>query len=77
MFPGIATVIGWQSCEHPAPVFEGDVLSFHHTLLQERRPAGHHGRLMALRVEVDAERSYDGSTEIERVLDWVLVTWGG
>jgi hypothetical protein len=49
-FPGTAAVLGWQACDHPAPVFEEDVLTFHHTLLAER-PSGS-GRLRALRVEV-------------------------
>lgn len=71
LFPDIATVVGWQSCDHLAPVFEEDVLSFNHTLL-ETRPAGS-GQLRALRVEVDAERR-DGS--VESVLDWRLVSWG-
>lgn len=71
MLPDTGTVLGWQSCDHPAPVFEEDVLSFHHTVLDER-PSGS-GRLRAVRVEVDAERS-DGSTDT--VLDWRLVTWG-
>ncbi|TDD03333.1 acyl dehydratase [Saccharopolyspora terrae] len=26
---GVATVVGWRSCDHLAPVFEGDVLDFH------------------------------------------------
>jgi len=71
LLPDTGTVVGWQSCDHPAPVFEEDVLSFHHTVLDER-PSGS-GRLRAIRVEVDAERS-DGSTD--PVLDWRLVTWG-
>lgn len=71
MQPGTGTVVGWQSCEHPSPVFEEDILSFHHTVLDER-PSGS-GRLRAIRIEVDAERS-DGS--IDAVLDWRLVTWG-
>jgi len=71
MLPDTGTVLGWQACDHPAPVFEEDVLSFHHTVLDER-PSGS-GRLRAVRVEVDAERA-DSSTEA--VLDWRVVTWG-
>ena len=52
-------------------MYEEDVLTFHHTVLGER--AAGSGRLRAIRVQVDAERS-DGSTDI--VLDWVLVTFG-
>jgi 2-methylfumaryl-CoA hydratase len=28
MFPGIVTTLGWHACEHPEPVFEGDLLEF-------------------------------------------------
>jgi acyl dehydratase len=31
MVAALATVIGWRSCDHLAPVFEGDVLEFHLT----------------------------------------------
>ena len=70
MMPGTATVVGWQSCDHLAPVYEEDVLAFHHTLLDER-PVGD-GRLRAVRVEVDADR--DG--EPTPVLDWRTIVWG-
>jgi acyl dehydratase len=69
--PGTATVLGWQSCDHPGPVFEGDVLSCRHSLLDEQEAAG--GRLRAVLTEVTAER--DG-TDAGPVLDWRLVTWG-
>lgn len=69
--PGTATVLGWQSCDHPGPVFEDDVLSCRHTLLDEQAVAG--GRLRAVRTEVSAER--DGE-DVGPVLDWRLVTWG-
>ena len=69
LLPDTATVLGWQSCDHPAPVFENDVLSFRHTLLDEQPVA--EGRLRAFRTEVDAERT-NGSTQT--VLDWRHVT---
>ena len=69
--PGTATVLGWQSCDHPGPVFEGDVLSCRHSLLEEQEAVG--GRLRAVLTEVTAER--DG-TDAGPVLDWRLVTWG-
>ncbi|MCH2412164.1 MAG: hypothetical protein MK189_04245 [Acidimicrobiales bacterium] len=69
--PGTATVLGWQSCDHPGPVFEGDVLACRHTLLDEQEVAG--GRLRAVRTEVSADR---GGADAGPVLDWRLVTWG-
>ena len=71
MFPDTATVLGWQACDHLAPVFEKDVLGFHHTLLDEQPTAG--GRLRAIQVEVDAQ---GGDAPPRPVLDWRVVTWG-
>ncbi len=71
LLPDTATVLGWQSCSHPAPVFENDVLSFQHTLLGEYSSSG--GRLRAIQVEVDAERV---NQVTEQVLDLRVVTWG-
>ena len=70
MMPGTATIVGWQSCDHLAPVYEEDVLAFHHTLLDERSVGA--GRLRAVRVEVDTDR--DG--EPTPVLDWRTIVWG-
>ena len=63
---GMATVVAWGYCNHTGPVFEGDLLSFTHTLLGEV-PAGQ-GRLRAVRAEATAHRE-DGPAH---VLDWTL-----
>ena len=63
---GMATVVSWGYCNHTGPVFEGDLLSFSHTLLGEI-PAGQ-GRVRAVRTEATAQR--DG--EPAHVLDWTL-----
>ncbi|MCY3785901.1 MAG: hypothetical protein OXG47_04140 [bacterium] len=63
---GMATVVAWGYCDHTGPVFEGDLLSFSHTLLGET-PAGQ-GRLRSVRTEATAHR-HDGGA---RVLDWTL-----
>ena len=63
---GMATVVAWGYCNHTGPVFEGDLLSFSHTLLGEV-PAGQ-GRLRAVRSEATAHRD-DGPAH---VLDWTL-----
>ncbi len=65
MIPDIATVIGWHSCDHTGPVFEGDLLSSTHTLIAEQAVAG--GRLRAFRTIVRAHRGDD----VVDVLDWV------
>ena len=63
---GMATVVAWGYCNHTGPVFEGDLLSFTHTLLGET-PAGQ-GRVRAVRAEATAHRD-DGPAH---VLDWTL-----
>lgn len=34
--PGHATIAAWHACNHVGPAFEGDLLSFDHTLLDEQ-----------------------------------------
>jgi acyl dehydratase len=69
LMPSTATVLGWHSCDHTGPVFEGDLLECNATLDAEL-PAGG-GRLAAFTVMVEAER--DG--ERHAVLDWKPVLW--
>ena len=66
VLPGMATVVGWHGCDHTGPAFEGDLLSFQHTLI-EIAPAGN-GRAFAIRIEGFAHRDEDS-----KVLDWTLV----
>ncbi len=55
MLPGLATVVGWDGCDHLGPVFESDRLAFRHRLVGALDlPAG---RL--LRFEVRASRDGD------------------
>jgi len=67
VLPGMATVVGWHGCDHTGPAFEGDLLSFQHTLL-DVAPAGS-GRAFAVRTEGTAHRA-DGDAH---VLDWTLI----
>ena len=64
---GMATVVGWHACDHTAPAFEGDQVSFRHTLL-DTAPAGR-GRAFAVQVEGFAHRS----DESEKILDWTVI----
>lgn len=69
ILPNLVTILGWQHCNHLAPVFEGDVLRS--TIALERTealPRG--GGLVTLSTQVAAQRA-DGSTD--GVLDWRLV----
>lgn len=67
VLPGMATVVGWHGCDHTGPAFEGDQVSFRHTLL-DTAPAGT-GRLFAVQVEGFAHRS----EEPDKILDWTVI----
>jgi acyl dehydratase len=62
---GFATVLGWLSCDHVAPVFEGDLLACAHTLISKHPVAN--GLVRQLRTQVFAHRP-DGDPTL--VLDW-------
>jgi acyl dehydratase len=69
--PNLVTLLAWRSCDHTAPVFEGDVLR---TELEVagRHPRSGGGGLVDLRALVYAERvpgSEDEGEEVQ-VLDW-------
>lgn len=68
--PALATIIAWKSCDHSAPVFEGDVLSTEIEVLAVTEIEGG-ASLADLRAVVHADR---GNSEApEQVLDWVFV----
>jgi acyl dehydratase len=69
LVPSTATVLGWHSCDHTGPVFEGDILECRATLDAELPAAG--GRLAAFTVIVEAERDGDR----QPVLDWKPILW--
>jgi 2-methylfumaryl-CoA hydratase len=67
--PNLVTILAWRSCDHTAPVFEGDVLRSEITVEAVHRLAD--GFLVDLRAVVHASRE---QTEAEQaVLDWRFV----
>ncbi|GAB13273.1 hypothetical protein ARGLB_037_01240 [Arthrobacter globiformis NBRC 12137] len=68
--PSIATVLGWHSCDHLAPVFEEDLLSFT-TVLEDSLPHKD-GSIAAYRITATAHRP--GAEPVD-VLSWVPVVW--
>jgi len=69
--PGLATIVAWRSCDHPAPVFEGDILSTEVAIVAASRLEHADATLADLRVNVHADR---GTGEPpEQVLDWAFV----
>ena len=76
VLPGMATVVGWHNCDHTGPAFEGDLLSFRHTLLNVT-PAGG-GRALAVQVEGFAQRPDTPGLPVTpaegaKVLDWTPI----
>lgn len=81
VLPGMATVVGWHNCGHTGPAFEGDQVSFHHTLL-DVAPAGT-GRVFAVQIEGFAHRHNSHETsqaeattkapETTKILDWTVI----
>ena len=66
LLPNLATVLGWQSCDHTGPVYEGDtVYSDLHVEAAEELP-GHRGGVLHLRSLVYAV----DQGEDRPVLDW-------
>ncbi len=66
--PGLATIVAWRSCDHSAPVFEGDVLSVELELSELHGLDDDGATLADLRAIVHADR---GTGEpAEQVLDW-------
>jgi acyl dehydratase len=68
--PALVTILGWHSCEHTAPVFEGDTLRSR-IELERREPLPGGGGLLHLRSRVGAVRA--GGGEEADVLDWRFV----
>lgn len=68
VLPNLATIVAWRSCDHLAPVYEGDTL---HTEVELERidPIAGDSAIANLRARVSA-----GRPDAERdVLDWRLV----
>ncbi len=69
--PNLATFVAWRSCDHTAPVFEGDVLRSEF-LIEAKHPLPGGGGLVDLRARVYAERGSEAPKpgEVAEVLDW-------
>ncbi|MCV7402607.1 acyl dehydratase [Mycobacterium fragae] len=65
LLPNLATVLGWQSCDHTAPVYEGDTL-YSELHIESAEPAAN-GGVLGLRSLVYAASDSD---TVRQVLDW-------
>jgi acyl dehydratase len=71
--PEIATILAWRSCDHTAPVYEGDTLTSTLAIEQLTPLQGKHGGALAhLRSQVLARRQESHDMR-EQVLDWRFV----
>ncbi|KAA8967522.1 acyl dehydratase [Mycobacterium sp.] len=61
LLPNVATVLGWQSCDHTGPVYEGDTL-YSQVSVESAEPT-RHGGVLGLRSLVYAQPD-------RQVLDW-------
>lgn len=66
--PSLLTVVGWHSCDHLGPVFEGDTIRTE-VELERLEPLASGGGLVHLRARAHARRE-DGEVD---VLDWRLI----
>lgn len=64
--PDLVTILGWHSCDHVGPVYEGDTLRSRLTL-ERIEPIGTGGFAAQLRSEVAAD---EGDADARPVLDW-------
>ncbi len=69
--PAIVTIVGWHSCEHLAPVHEGDTL-YSELELERLEALGEAGALAHLRSRVRALGEAPDAEAVE-VLDWRFV----
>jgi 2-methylfumaryl-CoA hydratase len=69
--PDLATIVAWRSCDHPGPVFEGDVLGTDLTVEGVHRLEALDADLVDLRAAVHADR--EGEDGPVTALDWRFV----
>jgi acyl dehydratase len=72
MLPEIVTIVGWHSCEHLAPVHEGDTLRSE-LELERLEPLVNGGALAHLRSHVSSLGEEQPAAESVPVLDWRFV----
>jgi acyl dehydratase len=68
LLPTLVTVLGWQSCEHTGPVYEGDTL-YSELHVESAEPADR-GGVLTLRSLVYAAANNDADEPDRQVLNW-------
>ena len=75
--PNIINLVGWQGCDHLAPVLEEDIIQSNFKI-SRILPVKAGGSLYSLQVKTVAKRlvAEDTSLSESNVLSWDLVIWG-
>ncbi len=68
IFTNTATILGWHTCNHTGPVFEEDLLSFEHEVIDKQEYAS--GNIIAVRSRVFVHRDNE---EPQEVLEWIPI----
>ncbi len=68
IFTNTATILGWHTCNHIGPVFEEDLLSFEHEVIDKQEYAS--GNIIAVRSRVFVHRDNE---EPQEVLEWIPI----
>ena len=74
MLPGLATIVAWDGCDHIGPAYEGDLIEFCHTPLDQVSAGS--GRLT--RFEVIGTKVADGAqaaVDPVEILRWTPIVW--
>lgn len=70
MLPGLATVQGWDGCDHIGPAYEGELVEFRHRLVERRQVGtGHLLRFVVIGTKI-------GDGEPVDILRWTPIVWG-
>ena len=72
--PNMITLIGWQGCEHTAPVLEEDIIRTEFSVTSAM-PVASGGKLYELHALTYAKRAANEGYDESAVLDWRLVVW--
>ena len=68
VFTNTATILGWHLCNHTGPVFEGDLLSFQHEVVDTQSYGS--GNISAVCSRVFVHRDNE---EPQEVLEWIPI----
>ncbi|MEO6652583.1 MAG: hypothetical protein ABIP17_07995 [Ilumatobacteraceae bacterium] len=73
MLPGLATVVGWDGCDHIGPAYEGDLIEFRHRLVEQSQVGS--GSLMRFEIH-GATVDPTGASDPVDILRWTPIVWG-